>query len=105
MTGGGFEVDVQGLRQGGTQFSSAADALGSVFQALDSALSGEGQCWGGDESGQTFAKEYVPNAKATADAFKNLTTALGDIRTGIDQSADAYEGSDQGNSAGISKTY
>lgn len=105
MTGGGFQVDVQGMRQGGTQFSSAADALDGVFKALDSALSGEGTCWGGDESGQAFAKEYVPNAKATGDAFKNLTTALGDIRKGVDQSADAYEGSDQGNSAGISKTY
>lgn len=101
----GFQVDVQGLRQGGTQFTAAAEALDGVFKTLDSALSGEGTCWGGDESGQTFAKEYVPNAKATADAFKGLTTALGEIRKGIDQSADAYEGSDQGNAAGISKTY
>lgn len=101
----GFQVDVQGLRQGGTQFTSAADALDGVFKALDTALGGEGTCWGGDESGQAFAKEYVPNAKATADAFKSLTTALNGIRTGIDQSADAYEGSDKGNASGISKTY
>ncbi|WP_433265599.1 WXG100 family type VII secretion target [Actinosynnema sp. CS-041913] len=102
---GGFEVDVPGLRRGGAQFSAAGDSLDGVFQALDGALQAEGQCWGGDESGQAFAKEYVPNSTATLDAFKNLAKALQDIRTGIDQSADAYEGSDQGNATGISRTY
>jgi WXG100 family type VII secretion target len=101
----GFQVDVAGLRRGGAQFSAAGDALDGVLKALSSALSAEGECWGGDESGKAFAKEYVPNAKGTTDAFTNLTKALHDIRTGVDQSADAYEGSDQGNASGISKTY
>jgi uncharacterized protein YukE len=101
----GFDVDVPGLRRGGAQFSAAGDSLDGVFQALDGALRGEGQCWGGDESGQAFAKEYVPNSTATLDAFKNLVKALQDIRTGIDQSADTYEGSDQGNATGISRVY
>jgi WXG100 family type VII secretion target len=101
----GFQVDVAGLRRGAAQFSAAGDALDGVLKALSSALSADDGCWGGDESGQAFAKEYVPNAKGTADAFTNLTKALHDIRTGVDQSADAYEGSDQGNASGISKTY
>lgn len=101
----GFEVDVAGLRRGGAQFSASGDSLDGVMKALNSALSAEGECWGGDESGQAFAKEYVPNAKGTLEAFTNLTKALNDIRTGVDQSADAYEGADQGNASGITKTY
>ena len=54
---------------------------------------------------ESFAKEYVPNSQATLEAFGNLATALADIRTGVEQTADAYEGSDQGNATGISRTY
>lgn len=101
----GFEVDVPGLRRGASQFGASSDSLDAVLQALNSALQAEGQCWGGDESGQAFAKEYVPNSTATLDAFKNLTKALDDIRAGVEQSADEYEGTDQGNASGISRVY
>lgn len=101
----GFDVSVPGLRRGAGQFGAAGDALDGVMQALDSALRAEGQCWGGDESGQAFAKQYVPNSQATSEAFRNLAKALDDIRVGVEQTADAYEGSDQGNATGISRTY
>jgi WXG100 family type VII secretion target len=101
----GFDVSVSGLRRGAGQYGAAGDALNGVMEALNSALQAEGQCWGGDESGQAFAKEYVPNSRATLDAFKNLAQALDDIRGGVEASADAYEGSDQGNATGISRTY
>lgn len=101
----GFDVSVSGLRRGAGQYGAASDSLDGVMQALNSALQAEGQCWGGDESGQAFAKEYVPNSEATLEAFENLAKALGDIRTGVEQTADAYEGSDQGNATGISRTY
>ncbi|MEU5691216.1 WXG100 family type VII secretion target [Actinosynnema sp. NPDC020468] len=101
----GFQADVPGLRRGGAQFSAAGDSLDGVFQALNSALAAEGQCWGGDESGKAFAKEYVPNSQATLQAFQSLAEALEAIRGGVDQTADAYEGSDQGNASGISRTY
>ncbi|CAL9674410.1 WXG100 family type VII secretion target [Saccharothrix sp. NPDC042600] len=102
---GGFQVDVAGMRRGAARFSAAGDSLTGVFEALNGALQAEGQCWGGDESGQAFAQQYVPNSTATLDAFKNLAKALQDIRTGVDESAAAYEGSDQGNATGISRTY
>lgn len=101
----GFDVSVSGLRRGAGQFGAAGDALTGVVEALSSALQAEGQCWGGDESGQAFAKQYVPNSQATLEAFKNLAQALDDIRGGVEESADAYEGSDQGNATGISRTY
>ena len=101
----GFDASVSGLRRGAGQIGAAGDALDGVLQALDSALQAEGQCWGGDESGQAFAKQYVPNSQATLEAFRNLAQALDDIRGGVEASADAYEGSDQGNATGISRTY
>ncbi|GAA1278783.1 WXG100 family type VII secretion target [Saccharothrix xinjiangensis] len=101
----GYDVDVPGLRRGAAQFGGAGDSLNDVLQALDSALRAEGQCWGGDESGQAFAQKYVPNSQATLEAFGALAQALGDIGTGVGQSADAYEGSDQGNATGISRVY
>ncbi|MFC6089579.1 WXG100 family type VII secretion target [Saccharothrix lopnurensis] len=101
----GYDVDVPGLRRGAAQFGGAGDALNDVLRALDSALRAEGQCWGGDESGQAFAQKYVPNSQATLEAFGVLAQALGDIGTGVGQSADAYEGSDRGNASGITRVY
>lgn len=101
----GYDVDVPGLRRGAGQFGAAGDSLNGVLQALNSALQAEGQCWGGDESGQAFAQKYVPNSQATLEAFGALAEALEGVGTGVSQTADAYEGSDQGNATGISRVY
>ncbi|MBW4716078.1 WXG100 family type VII secretion target [Saccharothrix obliqua] len=101
---GGFQVDVPGLRRGGARFSGAGDALDGVLRQLDSALRAEGRCWGDDESGQAFAGGYVPASTATLDAFRRLAGALQDIRTGVDRSADTYEGVDRDNATGLSRT-
>lgn len=101
----GYDVSVSGLRRGAGRFGAAGDSLAGVLRALDSALRAEGQCWGGDESGRAFAQKYVPNSQATLEAFGSLAGALTDIGTAVGQSADEYEGSDQGNATGISRVY
>ncbi|WP_188316414.1 WXG100 family type VII secretion target [Solihabitans fulvus] len=105
MSGGGYEVDVAALRSGGDSFTHTGDAIEAVRSTLQNALDSEGTCWGGDDSGKAFVKEYGPNSANALDALKSMVQAMNDIRTGIDQSADAYGGSDAGNAHGVKSTY
>lgn len=95
MTGAGFDVDPTRLRSAAPQFDAVADQLANAATALNSALSAEGQCWGGDEAGRTFAQDYLPQAGATTAALGNVIEALRAIRTSLDASADTWEGADQ----------
>jgi uncharacterized protein YukE len=55
---------------------------------------------GNDESGQTFAEDYVPNAQKVREAFGTLAEALQAIKTAIDESANSYEGTDDNSAEG-----
>ena len=90
-----FEVQPDRLRDGAGSFGRAGDALSTAGTTLGSALDAQGQCWGNDESGQTFSKDYVPNAQSVRDAFATLAEALQAIKTALEESANSYEGSDQ----------
>jgi uncharacterized protein YukE len=101
MTAGGFEVDPARLRSVSPQFDAVSDRLGYAGAALTTALSAEGDCWGGDESGQTFAQNYLPNVDATTKALRTMVGALHAIRTSLDASADTWDGVDQGAAHGF----
>lgn len=94
--GAGFQVDPIRLRSASPQFDSAADQMADARTALETALSAEGPCWGGDEAGQTFARSYLPQAEATTKALGAVVQALRSIRVSLDASAGTWEGCDQG---------
>ena len=96
MTGAGFDVDPTRLRSAAPRFDAVADQLRNAGAALNTALSAEGACWGGDEAGQAFAQKYLPQLEATTTALGNVVEALRAIRTSLDASADTWEGADQG---------
>jgi WXG100 family type VII secretion target len=97
MTAGtGFQVDPVHLRSASPQFDTAADQLEDARTALETALAAEGPCWGGDNAGQAFARNYLPQAEATTTAVATIVKALRAIRMGLDASADTWENCDQG---------
>lgn len=96
----GFEVQPDRLRAGATGFGGAGDAMSTAGTTLGSALDAQGECWGGDESGQTFAEDYVPNAQSVREAFGTLAEALQAIKTALDESANSYEGTDDTSAQG-----
>lgn len=88
---GGFNVQTDRLRRGADGFGSSGDALSQAGTTLGSALDAQGECWGNDESGQTFAEDYVPNSQNVRDAFGSLAEALQAIKTALEESANSYE--------------
>lgn len=92
MTGPGHEMDPDTVRSGAGKFIPAGDALKDAGTKLKSALDALGNCWGNDESGQAFAKDYEPAAKNCTEAFGSLSQALKDVAKSVKDAADATEG-------------
>jgi uncharacterized protein YukE len=90
-----MEVDPPALRAASPQFDAAADTLESAGTAIDGVVSSEGDCWGADESGQTFANDYLPAAQSAQDNISALVEALRGVRVQLDASADTWESIDQ----------
>lgn len=95
----GFTVDPARMRTGATKFDTAADMLEDACARLESGLAAQGECWGGDESGQEFAKDYVPGQQQAVEAFRSLAQALRNVRSNVDANATAHESTDQAGAA------
>lgn len=72
----------------------AADQLNQAGQTLRSALAAQGPCWGDDESGDEFAKDYVPGAQGATEAFGSLSEALSALYQNIASAMEQYSGTD-----------
>lgn len=98
---GGFDIRVDEVRSAAGAFGVAGEMLSEAGSALSNALSAQGACWGGDESGQTFSKDYVPAADGTTKAFAQLSEAIQAIKTALDETANSHEGTDQNSGSGF----
>ncbi len=70
-------VNPDGLTNAANQFDAIADTTQHILNTLKSTTSSEGQPWGDDKSGKTFAdgeKGYVSNANNT---FSSLASLVG----------------------------
>lgn len=94
--GGGFSIQPDVAASAATKLGSAGDQLANVGRALADALAAEGACWGGDESGQEFAKDYVPGADGAVKAFTSLADGLRSMKQAVTDAMTAYESTDQG---------
>ncbi|PKW15272.1 WXG100 family type VII secretion target [Saccharopolyspora spinosa] len=93
----GFDVRPEALRGASPQFDGAADKLQAALDKLNGVLQAEGECWGNDEAGQEFAKDYKPGSQSATDAFTGLTGALHQIRGELDNTAKTWETDDTNN--------
>jgi uncharacterized protein YukE len=92
MTGPGHEMDPDTVRSGAGKFIPAADDLKDAGAKLKAALEALCNCWGNDESGQAFAKDYEPAAKNCVEACGSLSQACKDVSKSVKEAADATEG-------------
>ncbi|TWF94048.1 WXG100 family type VII secretion target [Saccharopolyspora dendranthemae] len=97
----GFEVDPEALRGASPKFDGSADKLASALDKLNGVLQAEGKCWGGDEAGQEFAKQYEPGSQQGTDGMKGLAEALHQVKGELDATARTWDDVDQANADGI----
>jgi WXG100 family type VII secretion target len=95
MTGGGFAIDPQRLTTEAAGFETQSQALETVHRTLRSSLDAEGACWGGDDTGQQFASQYLPGVDQAMQGFTALIGALSAITQQLDAGAQTHAGNDQ----------
>jgi hypothetical protein len=98
--GGELEVERDQLKQAGGGFQDGARSLRSAGSKLDGALSAEGKCWGSDETGQAFEKDYLKNAQDVLKMIEQVAKNIEEIKTGIDEMAGTV-GDAEDNTGGI----
>ena len=55
----------------------------------------QGECWGNDDSGKEFAKDYVPGSQGAVEGFTNLVQGLRGMQQNVAKSMQALSGADQ----------
>ncbi|MCP2095240.1 hypothetical protein LV78_003216 [Actinosynnema pretiosum] len=89
-----MEIRAEGVVAAAKKIDNAGADLGERIAALTSALGAEGACWGGDESGQQFAKNYQPSADKAVDAMRKAAEAIASIARGLTEQAESVRGLD-----------
>ncbi|MEV4317628.1 WXG100 family type VII secretion target [Actinocrispum sp. NPDC049592] len=91
-----MEMDPDGVRAGAGRLRPAGTEFQGKAAALLRKLQAEGPCWGDDETGQAFAKDYVPAADAISQAVSDVANALVQIADNLKTQADRTQQTDQG---------
>ncbi|MER7546471.1 WXG100 family type VII secretion target [Actinomadura sp.] len=86
-----LEVDTEELKRAGKGFHDGANQLKAIYDRLNSALMAEGECWGTDETGKTFAEGYKEPSTQVLESFPKLQKGLDGIKKGVDQMAKTYK--------------
>jgi hypothetical protein len=91
----GFWIDPDGLRSSAPAFERLGERMDQIFATLRSKLEAEGHCWGADDYGKSFEKEYLPAHDNAVEFFPQMSKGLKDISTGLLENADtAHRGED-----------
>ncbi len=89
--GPGFTADPDAAITAASKLGLAADQLDDAGKALMSAISSLGQCWGNDEAGQAFAKDYVPGSQGSSEGYANIVEALRGMQHNVERSMTSFK--------------
>lgn len=84
------------------RLSNTTQTLSSAFDDLQQFLEARFGCWGDDETGKSFAKNYVPNYQSFMDNFKTLRDSLVQNAGDIAQIPEEFANLDQQNAQAVS---
>ncbi|GAA0523987.1 hypothetical protein GCM10011581_45160 [Saccharopolyspora subtropica] len=100
----GMRMQPEEIRSGGKKIGDSGDDLDQVLSKLKSALDAEGECWGNDEAGQNFAKDYTKGRDSVLKSLQKVIKALGDIDDNLRATADDTESGDARSAADIRRS-
>ncbi|MBY8862067.1 hypothetical protein K7711_36710 [Nocardia sp. CA2R105] len=87
-------VDTGAMRASARELDQVADETARMVAELKAALGQEGDCWGNDEPGETFAKTYVPGEKQGMEGMDNLVAAVRAMGVDLRNITDSFENQD-----------
>jgi hypothetical protein len=90
-----FRLDPDGLDAANREFLSTGEAFGSAFDDLVAVLDDHHGCWGDDDIGKAFAKNYVTSAEEVRTASKEAVDGIYELHEGVDESSTTFQGVDE----------
>ena len=91
----GVTVDPSGLSANAALYGVHADAVAAIHNTLAQKLDAEGEPWGNDEAGSTFAAHYVEPALTALRMMITTQQGLESMVDGVYQWARSYVDSDE----------
>lgn len=89
-----LNLDPAALRGTQPSFTSVADTITTGAKALAAVIAAEGECWGNDEIGAAFAKNYTPGVESGQKAVTGLATTMTQSGENMVTIADAFQNQD-----------
>ncbi|MFD6060974.1 WXG100 family type VII secretion target [Rhodococcus wratislaviensis] len=94
-------VDPAHLRSVAPRFDALSQRMAEVAATLHSTLEAEGECWGGDQTGTTFANGYLPSAEVAEHSLGFAVGALAALATELRSTADSFDDTDRGTASSL----
>ncbi|AII04831.1 WXG100 family type VII secretion target [Rhodococcus opacus] len=98
-------VDPAHLRSVAPRFDALSQRMAEVAATLHSTLEAEGECWGGDQTGTTFANGYLPSAEVAEHSLGFAVGALAALGTELRSTADSFDDTDRGTASSLAGLY
>ncbi|MGC0421679.1 WXG100 family type VII secretion target [Embleya sp. AB8] len=95
--GTGYKALPSDFTAAGKSFTDAGRRVAEIRTTLKTTIEGLGECWGDDDLGHEFAKEYTPARDKVLEALEALAKGLDKIGKGLDKSATDYQTTEDGN--------
>lgn len=96
-----LSVDPAQLRASAENLARQADGAEQMLKTMRAIIAEQGTCWGEDELGEMFAKDYEPDSERGVTGFEDLVEEMRSMSAGLRDSADAFEERDLGNAQQI----
>ncbi|MEV0295961.1 WXG100 family type VII secretion target [Nocardia sp. NPDC050710] len=88
-------VDPDEMRRTAAELRALAEETARVVAELKADLAREGECWGDDKPGKTFAESYVPGAKQGMTGFENLVQNVEAMSSNLRSTVESFENQDR----------
>ena len=87
----GFTADTNAMQDHGAAFGPVGEQIAGIYTKLLGRLNSAGDCWGDDEAGRQFAKQYVPGAENALAAVQGASEGVASVKRAVDSWAQAYQ--------------
>ena len=84
----GFWIEPEVVQAAAPAYQQLGQRMDEVFSTLRARLEAEGHCWGWDDYGKAFEKDYVPARDNASEFLPQMVQGLKDIAAGLIEAAD-----------------
>lgn len=99
-----FYLDPAALASEIAALRTTGNALSTAFTALTGVLEDHHGCWGTDDVGEAFAKNYVGSEREFTTNGRATVDGLGAAADGIEESSEVFQSVDRDNAERIDRS-